>query len=150
VALADDEAGAMRDLERRFPRARVVSGDADVEHLLAKMVASSDDPRAAVELPLDLHGTTFQRRVWAALREIPAGRTTSYAELATRVGLGRTGARAVAQAVAANPIAIAIPCHRVVGSDGRLSGYRWGVQRKRELLAREGPMQLGLHPAQPA
>jgi AraC family transcriptional regulator, regulatory protein of adaptative response / methylated-DNA-[protein]-cysteine methyltransferase len=96
-----------------------------------------ETPGAELDLPLDVRGTAFQRRVWQALREIPAGSTTSYAELARRIGAPKS-VRAVAQACAANPLAVAIPCHRVVRGDGGLSGYRWGVERKRALLEREG------------
>ena len=93
-------------------------------------------PRLGLDLPLDVRGTAFQQRVWQALRRIPAGATASYAEIARRIG-APSSVRAVAQACAANKIAVAIPCHRVVKSDGGLSGYRWGVERKRSLLAKE-------------
>ena len=95
-----------------------------------------ESPRASVELPLDVRGTAFQQRVWQALRDIPAGTTASYAEIAGALGAPRA-VTAVAQACAANPLAVAIPCHRVVRNDGGLSGYRWGVERKRALLERE-------------
>jgi AraC family transcriptional regulator of adaptative response/methylated-DNA-[protein]-cysteine methyltransferase len=94
-------------------------------------------PEIGLDLPLDVRGTAFQQRVWQALREIPAGSTVSYAELAARIGLP-SGARAIAGACAANPVAVAIPCHRVVRNDGSISGYRWGVERKQALLVREG------------
>jgi AraC family transcriptional regulator, regulatory protein of adaptative response / methylated-DNA-[protein]-cysteine methyltransferase len=95
-----------------------------------------DDPRIGLDLPLDVRGTAFQQRVWQALQRIPAGKTASYAQIAKRIG-SPAAVRAVAGACAANAIAVAIPCHRVVRSDGSLSGYRWGVERKRALLARE-------------
>ena len=101
------------------------------------MVGLVEAPGLGLDLPLDVRGTVFQQRVWQALREIPAGSTVSYAELARRIG-APNGARAVAGACAANALAIAIPCHRVVRNDGALSGYRWGVERKQALLEREG------------
>ena len=136
VLLADSAAALGRDLRRRFPRARLLSGAAD-DASLSEVVRAIEDPRHACKLPLDLRGTAFQRRVWQALREIPAGRTLSYAELARRIGAPRA-VRAVAQACAANALAVLVPCHRVVRSDGALSGYRWGSERKRALLALEG------------
>lgn len=126
----------VHDLERRFPRADLVGGDAAFESLVARVVALVERPSAGVTLPLDVRGTAFQRRVWEALSAVPAGRTITYAELAAAVG-APTSARAVARACAANPLAVAIPCHRVVRSDGAPSGYRWGVQRKATLLRRE-------------
>ncbi len=104
--------------------------------LVAKVVGLVEAPAIGLDLPLDIRGTAFQQRVWQALREIPAGATASYAEIAERIGSPRS-IRAVAQACAANPLAVAIPCHRVVRTDGALSGYRWGVERKRTLLDRE-------------
>ena len=100
------------------------------------MVGFVEAPELGLDLPLDVRGTAFQQRVWQALREIPAGQTASYAEIAARIGAPKA-VRAVAQACGANPLAVAIPCHRVVRSDGSLSGYRWGVERKRALLERE-------------
>jgi AraC family transcriptional regulator of adaptative response/methylated-DNA-[protein]-cysteine methyltransferase len=136
ILLGDDPQALVHDLERRFAKARLRGADAGFEALVAKVVGLVEDPRLGVELPLDLQGTAFQQRVWQALRRIPAGSTTSYAELAR--GLGKpTATRAVAQACAANPVAVAIPCHRVVRTDGDVSGYRWGVERKRALLAKE-------------
>lgn len=136
VLLGDDPTALAHDLERRFPRAEILGADAGFEALVARVVALVERPAAGVDLPLDLQGTAFQRRVWQALRQIPAGTTTSYAALAHAIGKP-TAARAVAQACAANPIAVAIPCHRVVRTDGDPSGYRWGVERKHTLLARE-------------
>ncbi len=139
LLLGDDPEQLLRDVQDRFPNAELVGGDAGFEQLVAQAVAVVDHPaqaERAAGLPLDVRGTAFQRQVWQALRDIPAGTTVSYAELAAR--LGRASAtRAVAGACAANAIAVAIPCHRVVRSDGALSGYRWGVERKRALLAAE-------------
>ncbi|HTK98744.1 MAG TPA: methylated-DNA--[protein]-cysteine S-methyltransferase, partial [Pseudomonadales bacterium] len=109
---------------------------APFERWVAKVVGFVEAPRLGLDLPLDVRGTAFQQRVWRALREIPAGSTASYAEIATKLGEPKA-VRAVAQACAANALAVAIPCHRVVRKDGALSGYRWGVERKRELLKRE-------------
>ena len=103
---------------------------------MAKVIGFVESPRIGLDLPLDIRGTVFQRRVWKALQEIPIGSTASYSEVAKKVGAPGS-ARAVAQACAANRLAVAIPCHRVVRNDGGLSGYRWGVERKRKLLARE-------------
>ncbi|WP_437305163.1 bifunctional DNA-binding transcriptional regulator/O6-methylguanine-DNA methyltransferase Ada [Sorangium sp. So ce388] len=137
ILLGDDPEELAHDLERRFPRAHLIGGDAAFEQLVAKVVGLVESPRAAhVELPLDVRGTAFQQRVWQALRDIPAGATASYAEIASAIG-APGAARAVAQACAANALAVAIPCHRVVRNDGGLSGYRWGVERKRALLDRE-------------
>jgi AraC family transcriptional regulator, regulatory protein of adaptative response / methylated-DNA-[protein]-cysteine methyltransferase len=126
----------VRDLQDRFPRARLIGGDADFEQLVAKIVGFVEVPKIGLDLPLDVRGTAFQHRVWAALREIPSGSTASYAEIAERIGEPKA-VRAVAGACAANKIAVAIPCHRIVRIDGALSGYRWGVERKRILLNRE-------------
>ena len=135
--LMDAEAEAPEAaLARRFPKARLARGGAEFAALVARVIAFVEAPRAGLDLPLDLRGTAFQRRVWEALRTIPAGETASYAEVAARIGAPGS-ARAVAGACAANPIAVAVPCHRVLRGDGALSGYRWGVARKRALLARE-------------
>lgn len=136
ILLGDDPQALVHDLERRFAKAELVGADAGFEALVATVVGLVEDPRVGVALPLDVQGTAFQQRVWQALRRIPAGRTTSYAELARRLGQPNA-TRAVAQACAANPVAVAIPCHRVVRTDGDVSGYRWGVERKRALLAKE-------------
>jgi AraC family transcriptional regulator of adaptative response/methylated-DNA-[protein]-cysteine methyltransferase len=124
------------DLRARFPHAQLSRGDADLEQLAARVVAFVEAPTGGLELPLDLRGTPFQRRVWQALRAIPAGHTATYAEIARRIGAPQA-VRAVAGACAANPLAVVVPCHRVVRSDGALSGYRWGVPRKRALLESE-------------
>jgi AraC family transcriptional regulator of adaptative response/methylated-DNA-[protein]-cysteine methyltransferase len=136
VLLGDDEAALRADLERRFARAQLVAGGKAFTQRVASVIACLDGEVTEPGLPLDVLGTAFQQRVWTALRTIPAGQTTNYTELAKRVGSPR-GARAVAKACADNPLAIVVPCHRVVRSDGDLSGYRWGKDRKRALLARE-------------
>ncbi|MCG6876076.1 MAG: bifunctional DNA-binding transcriptional regulator/O6-methylguanine-DNA methyltransferase Ada [Betaproteobacteria bacterium] len=136
ILMGDDPDALARDLQDRFPQAELVGGDAGFEELVAKVVGFVDAPRLGLDLPLDVRGTAFQQRVWRALRKIPSGATVSYAELAKRIGAPKS-VRAVAQACAANALAVAIPCHRVVRSDGGLSGYRWGVERKRALLDRE-------------
>jgi AraC family transcriptional regulator, regulatory protein of adaptative response / methylated-DNA-[protein]-cysteine methyltransferase len=136
ISFGDEPDALVRDLQDKFPRAQLIGGDADFEQLVAKVVGFVEAPKIGLELPLDVRGTAFQHRVWAALREIPHGSTVSYAELARRIGEPKA-VRAVAGACAANKIAVAIPCHRVVRDDGALSGYRWGVERKRVLLDRE-------------
>jgi AraC family transcriptional regulator of adaptative response/methylated-DNA-[protein]-cysteine methyltransferase len=136
ILIGDDRAALTRDLQRRFDSARLVRDDGRVRRVLDQVSAFIDSPGAGLDLALDATGTDFQQRVWRALIRIPAGSTASYADIAR--GIDEPGAaRAVAQACAANPIALAIPCHRVVRSDGALSGYRWGVARKRALLERE-------------
>lgn len=141
ILLDDDPEVLVRALQDRFPRAELVGADRDFEALVAVVVGLVETPGLGVSLPLDIQGTAFQQRVWQALREIPPGTTASYADIASRIGQPRA-VRAVAQACGANPLAIAIPCHRVVRSDGALSGYRWGVERKRSLLAREAAQAL--------
>jgi AraC family transcriptional regulator, regulatory protein of adaptative response / methylated-DNA-[protein]-cysteine methyltransferase len=136
ILMGDDPDILVRDLQDRFPRANLVGGDAKFEQCVAKVVGFVEAPRLGLDLPLDVRGTAFQQRVWQALREIPAGETVSYADIAKRIGSPKS-VRAVAQACAANALAVAIPCHRVVRNDGGLSGYRWGVERKRTLLDRE-------------
>jgi AraC family transcriptional regulator of adaptative response/methylated-DNA-[protein]-cysteine methyltransferase len=136
ILLGDDPDELARDLQDRFPRAALVGGDEEYEQLVARVVGMVEAPGGAHDLPLDVRGTAFQQRVWAALRELPAGTTATYSEIARRIG-SPNSTRAVAGACAANAIAVAIPCHRVVRNDGGLSGYRWGVERKRTLIARE-------------
>ena len=136
ILLGSDPAALLRDLEDRFPEAELVGGDAGFERLVANVVGFVEAPRLGLDLPLDVRGTVFQERVWHALTQIPPGSTASYTEIARRIG-SPSAVRAVATACAQNPIAVAIPCHRVVRSDGELSGYRWGVERKRALLERE-------------
>lgn len=136
ILIGDDPEELTRDLQRRFPRADLIGGDAGFEQLVAKVVGFVEAPALGLDLPLDVRGTAFQQRVWEALRKIPAGSTASYSEIAERIGSPKS-VRAVAQACGANPVAVAIPCHRVVRTDGGLSGYRWGIDRKRALLDRE-------------
>ncbi|WP_100410470.1 bifunctional DNA-binding transcriptional regulator/O6-methylguanine-DNA methyltransferase Ada [Acidovorax sp. 69] len=133
ILLGDDADTLARDLQDRFVQAHLIGGDTAFEALVAQVVAFVEAPGLGLNLPLDVRGTAFQQRVWRALQAIPAGQTASYAEVAERIG-APTAVRAVAQACAANALAVAIPCHRVVKSDGALSGYRWGVERKRKLL----------------
>ncbi len=136
ILIGDDPDVLARDLQDRFPNAHLIGGDGEFEQLVARVVGFVEAPAIGLDLPLDLRGTAFQQRVWQALREIPAGRTASYTDIAQRIGVPAS-VRAVAQACGANPLAVAIPCHRVVRLDGGLSGYRWGVERKRALLDRE-------------
>jgi AraC family transcriptional regulator, regulatory protein of adaptative response / methylated-DNA-[protein]-cysteine methyltransferase len=136
ISLGDDPDSLARELQDRFPRANLIGGDAQFERLVAQVVGFVEAPRIGWDLELDIRGTLFQQRVWQALRKIPVGKTASYADIACRLGAPKA-VRAVAQACAANKIAVAIPCHRVVRIDGSLSGYRWGVERKRRLLERE-------------
>ena len=128
-----------------FPRARLIGGDKAFEELTAKVVALVEDPAKSLDLPLDVRGTAFQHRVWDALRRIPAGTTASYSEIAETIGTPKA-VRAVARACATNRIAVAIPCHRVIGSDGSLTGYRGGIERKRALLAKEAGSKFKLRP----
>ncbi|HXV00394.1 MAG TPA: bifunctional DNA-binding transcriptional regulator/O6-methylguanine-DNA methyltransferase Ada [Caulobacteraceae bacterium] len=137
ILLGDDPDALTRDLQDRFPRAELIGADAAFEDTVAKVVGLVDEPRRGLDLPLDIRGAAFQQRVWAALRQIRPGETASYGEIARRIGAPRA-ARAVAQACAANPLAIAIPCHRVVRQDGSSGGYAWGVERKQALLTAEG------------
>lgn len=136
ILLGDDPEVLVRDLEDRFPVSELRPGDARFHGTVASVVALVEHPQQAHELPLDVRGTAFQRRVWQALTKIPPGTTLSYGAIAERLGVPG-GARAVAGACARNPLAVAIPCHRVVRADGELGGYRWGIERKRALLARE-------------
>jgi AraC family transcriptional regulator of adaptative response/methylated-DNA-[protein]-cysteine methyltransferase len=136
ILLGDDPEALVRDLQDRFPKAELIGGDREFEKLVARVIGLIERPGQGLDLPLDVRGTAFQQRVWQALRTIPAGMTTTYTEIARRIGAPRS-VRAVAQACGANPVAVAIPCHRVVRRDGGLSGYRWGVERKRALLDRE-------------
>lgn len=146
ILIGDDPDALARDLQDRFPKAELVGADAEFEQLVAKVVGFVEAPKLGFDLPLDVRGTAFQQRVWQALRDIPAGQTASYANIAQRIGAPKA-VRAVAGACAANALAVAIPCHRVVRTDGSLSGYRWGVERKRALLERESaasPIRSGL------
>jgi AraC family transcriptional regulator of adaptative response/methylated-DNA-[protein]-cysteine methyltransferase len=136
ILLGDDPDALVRDLQDRFKNAKLIGADPDYEALVARVVGFVEAPQLGLDLPLDVRGTAFQRRVWQALQEIPPGHTASYAEIARRIGSPKA-VRAVAGACAANNLAVAIPCHRVVRNDGALSGYTWGIERKRELLNRE-------------
>ena len=136
ILFGDDPDALVRDLQDRFPKARLIGADGEFERLVATVVGFVEAPAQGLDLPLDVRGTAFQQRVWQALRRIPSGSTASYAEIAQRIGQPKA-VRAVAQACAANALAVAIPCHRVVRTDGAVSGYRWGVERKRALLDRE-------------
>jgi AraC family transcriptional regulator, regulatory protein of adaptative response / methylated-DNA-[protein]-cysteine methyltransferase len=126
----------LRELQDRFPKARLIGGDQAFEAKVAAVIAFVESPRLGLDLPLDIQGTLFQQRVWQALREIPVGTTVTYTQLALSIGMPNA-IRAVASACAANTLAVAIPCHRVVRLDGSLSGYRWGLARKQALIARE-------------
>ncbi len=139
ILLGNDPNVLACDLQDRFPKACLIGGDAGFEQLVARVIGFVEAPRLGLELPLDVRGTAFQQRVWQALRAIPPGQTASYAEIARDIG-SPASVRAVAQACGANALAVAIPCHRVVRSDGGLSGYRWGVARKRALLEREADL----------
>ncbi len=136
ILIGDDPAALEADLRARFPRATVIPADPGFDDWVKRVIHLVEAPRDGLSLPLDIQGTAFQRRVWEALRATPAGETISYGELAERLGQPRA-VRAVASACGANKIAVAVPCHRVVGADGALTGYRWGVDRKRALLDRE-------------
>jgi AraC family transcriptional regulator of adaptative response/methylated-DNA-[protein]-cysteine methyltransferase len=136
IEMGDDAEALVQSLQQRFARAELIGADARFEQWVARIIGFIDAPGMGLELPLDLRGTAFQRRVWQALRGIPVGETLSYAQLADRIGMPRA-VRAVARACATNPVALAVPCHRVVRTDGALSGYRWGIERKRALLDRE-------------
>jgi AraC family transcriptional regulator of adaptative response/methylated-DNA-[protein]-cysteine methyltransferase len=137
IALGDDPETLVHELQDQFPRATLVGADPEFEETVARVVGLVEAPALGLDLPLDVRGTAFQQRVWQALREVPAGSTITYSGLAQRIG-APDAVRAVASACAANPLAVAIPCHRVIRTDGTMSGYRWGVDRKRKLLAREG------------
>jgi AraC family transcriptional regulator of adaptative response/methylated-DNA-[protein]-cysteine methyltransferase len=136
IALGDEPEALLRGLQDRFPNADLIGADAAFEREVAAVIGHVEAPRLGLALPLDVRGTAFQQRVWQALLEIPPGSTLSYTEVARRVGQP-SAVRAVASAIAANTLAVAIPCHRVVRQDGSLSGYRWGVARKQALLDRE-------------
>ena len=136
ITLGDDPDFLLADLQNRFRKAEFIGGDSDFEKIIAKVIDFVEAPQLGLDFLLDLRGTAFQQRVWQALREIPLGATASYSEVAEKIGSPKS-VRAVAGACAANSIAVAIPCHRVVRTDGNLSGYRWGVARKRALLDRE-------------
>jgi AraC family transcriptional regulator, regulatory protein of adaptative response / methylated-DNA-[protein]-cysteine methyltransferase len=142
ILLGDDPDELVRNLQDRFPKADLIGADRDYEALVAQVVGSIEQPGIGLDLPLDVRGTAFQQRVWQAMREIPVGDTASYAEIARRIGSPKA-MRAVADACASNNLAVAIPCHRVIRKDGSLSGYAWGVDRKRALLDRESAQTGG-------
>lgn len=137
ILLGDHPENLIAELRGRYPGSTLNRSDAAFEQLAARVIDLIEAPGQGPDLLLDIRGTAFQQRVWQAIREIPAGTTTTYSDIAQHVG-ALAAVRAVAQACAANSLAVAIPCHRVVGRDGSLSGYRWGVERKRALLEREG------------
>lgn len=136
ILLGDDPETLIHNLEDRFPKAKLIGDDRAYEDVMAKVIGLVEAPETGLDLPLDVRGTAFQHRVWQALCEIPAGETATYSEIADRIGMPKA-VRAVASACAANKLAVAIPCHRVVRNDGSLSGYRWGVDRKRKLIEKE-------------
>ncbi len=136
ILLGGDAESLVRDLQDRFPKANLIGGDPAFDLFVSKVVGFVEAPEMGLDLPLDIRGTAFQQRVWRALQQIPVGSTVTYTDIANRIGTPRS-ARAVAQACGANPLAVVIPCHRVVRSDGDLSGYRWGIERKSALLQRE-------------
>ena len=144
ILLGEEPEALVRTLQDRFPRATLIGADRPYERLIATIVGSVESPRVNLELPLDVRGTAFQQRVWQALRDIPLGETATYSDIARRIGSPKA-VRAVAGACAANDIALAIPCHRVIRNDGALSGYRWGVERKRTLLERESAAASAPH-----
>jgi AraC family transcriptional regulator of adaptative response/methylated-DNA-[protein]-cysteine methyltransferase len=136
ILMGDDPEALVRNLQDRFPKARLIGGDAAYEQRVARVIGFLETPKLGLDLPLDVRGTAFQQRVWQALKDIPPGKTATYAEIARAIG-APSAVRAVASACASNNIAVAIPCHRVVRKDGSPSGYAWGVERKRALIERE-------------
>jgi AraC family transcriptional regulator of adaptative response/methylated-DNA-[protein]-cysteine methyltransferase len=136
ISLDDDPEILLRDFQQKFPHAHLIGGDREFERMVGQVISFIETPGTGLELPLDIRGTAFQQRVWKALCDIPLGATASYSEIAKSIGEPKA-ARAVARACAANSIALAVPCHRVLRTDGALSGYRWGIERKRALLQRE-------------
>jgi AraC family transcriptional regulator of adaptative response/methylated-DNA-[protein]-cysteine methyltransferase len=136
IGFAEPDEALLGDLRQRFPRAAIMSDDAALAETVRAVVAFLEEPKQALDLPLDLRGTAFQQRVWRTLCQIPVGETRTYAQLAEMVG-NPAAVRAVARSCAVNPVSLAVPCHRVIGSDGGLTGYRWGVPRKRALLEKE-------------
>lgn len=137
TALGDDRDSLITALRQRFPAAEIVADEAGLKHWADRIVGFITDPDRALDLPLDIQGTAFQAQVWRALQKIPVGKTATYTEIAEALGQPKA-VRAVALACAANKLALLVPCHRVIRRDGDLGGYRWGVERKRALLASEG------------
>jgi AraC family transcriptional regulator of adaptative response/methylated-DNA-[protein]-cysteine methyltransferase len=146
LMLGDGAKELRDDLRRRFPKASLVDAGPELDPLLSKVLRFLESPKLGLDAALDLRGTDFQRLVWRALCKIPAGSTSTYSEIARRIGLPKA-IRAVGTACGANPVAVAVPCHRVLTSDGKISGYRWGVERKRILLEKEGRPGLPIHSA---
>jgi AraC family transcriptional regulator of adaptative response/methylated-DNA-[protein]-cysteine methyltransferase len=142
ILIGDDTDTLVGELRRRFPKAKLTAPDRSFEKIVAKVIAMAETPTAGLELPLDIRGTAFQQRVWRALIEIPMGSTETYTEVARRIGMPRA-VRAVARACAMNHISLAVPCHRVVRTDGHLAGYYWGIDRKKVLLEREAAGATG-------
>jgi O-6-methylguanine DNA methyltransferase len=136
ILIGEDPVLLMQNLQEQFPKGNLIGNEGGYEDLVAKVVGLIEKPGVGLNLPLDIRGTAFQQRVWKALQQIPVGTTASYADIAKQIGMPKA-VRAVAQACGANALAVAIPCHRVIRSDGAVSGYRWGVERKRALLAQE-------------
>jgi AraC family transcriptional regulator of adaptative response/methylated-DNA-[protein]-cysteine methyltransferase len=137
ILIGDDPEALVRNLQDQFPKANLIGDEAGYQDLVAKVVGLIEKPELGFDLPLDIRGTAFQQRVWKALQRIPPGSTATYTDIAKQIGMPKA-VRAVAQACGANALAVAIPCHRVIRNDGSLSGYRWGIERKRILLDREG------------
>lgn len=142
ISLGDDPDELVVELQAQFPNANLIGADAAFERLVAQVVGFVEAPQVGLDLPLDIRGTAFQRRVWQALMQVPVGSTVTYSDVARQIGQP-TAVRAVAQACGANRLAVAIPCHRVVRVGGGLSGYRWGVDRKRRLLDAESGAKAG-------
>lgn len=136
IFIGENPISLRQNLQDQFPKANLIGDESDYEDMVAKVVGLIEKPSVGLNLPLDIRGTAFQQHVWKALQQIPVGSTASYTDIATQIGMP-TAVRAVAQACGANALAVAIPCHRVIRNDGALSGYRWGVERKRALLERE-------------
>jgi AraC family transcriptional regulator of adaptative response/methylated-DNA-[protein]-cysteine methyltransferase len=139
IMIDDDAESMLGELTGRFPRVNIVEDETALADVAAGVVRAIENPASRFEAAIDVRGTPFQKRVWGALRRIPAGRTASYADIARRLGVPGA-ARAVGAACAANPLAVVVPCHRVVGSGGDLCGYYWGLARKKALLKAEGAM----------
>jgi AraC family transcriptional regulator, regulatory protein of adaptative response / methylated-DNA-[protein]-cysteine methyltransferase len=139
ISIGNDPELLLQELQDRFPRSNLIGGDGDFEALIAKVLGFIEAPKLGLDLPLDVQGTAFQQRVWQALREIPCGETATYSDIAHKIGMPNA-VRAVAGACAANTLAVVIPCHRVIRQDGSLSGYRWGIERKKALLDKEAAL----------
>jgi AraC family transcriptional regulator of adaptative response/methylated-DNA-[protein]-cysteine methyltransferase len=136
TALADDRDGLVAALRQRFPAANIIAEDDGLKNWADRIVGFIASPERTLDLPLDIQGTAFQAQVWRALQKIPLGKTATYTDIAAALGQPKA-VRAVAQACAANKLALLVPCHRVIRRDGDLGGYRWGIERKRALLDRE-------------